>query len=85
MADTKDVVKATDDSRGSDRGRGRSTETRQTISRMPDEETFGPFYPSGMSSEEALVAGADADLPDDVRSARDKSAKGKTTKKGDDA
>lgn len=68
MADTKDVVKADDDARG--RGRSEGEGPRQTVRRMPDDQPeVGPFYPSGMSAQEALVSGADADLPEETRAA----------------
>jgi hypothetical protein len=72
MADTKDTKDAKDG-------------PRQTISRMPDDQPdVGPYYPSGMSAQEALVAGADADLPDDVRASLASGKSDKKTKKSDD-
>lgn len=63
MADSQDVVQAT----AEDQQQQQQQRPRQRVVREPDEETIGPFFPSGMSAPEAAVAGATADLDEETR------------------
>jgi len=56
---TKDQDQARDAREGEDSG------PRQTVERMPSEDTVGPYFPSGMSAPEAALAGATADMSDE--------------------